>query len=77
MYDMRANRSVRFFIAQTKKLPQLTLKEKGVVIARLKRKTLDTIGLKYGVTEGRIRQIEKSALNKFKSKLYQLKLFNE
>ena len=73
---MRANRSVRFFIAQVRKLPHLTAKEKDVVSKRLRRVTLENIGNRYRVTEGRIRQIEKIALNKVKSKLYQLKLFD-
>ncbi|OGM28567.1 hypothetical protein A2962_03060 [Candidatus Woesebacteria bacterium RIFCSPLOWO2_01_FULL_39_61] len=72
---MRANRTIRYFAAHIKKLPQLTSKEKEVLINRLKMVTLETTGLKYSVTEGRIRQIEKSALTKIRAKIYQQKLF--
>jgi len=72
---MRANRTLSFFLTHIKKLPQLSFKEKEVLLKRLKRVTLEKIGLKYKVTEGRIRQIEKQALQKIKSKRYQRRLF--
>jgi len=72
---MRANRTIRYFTAQVKKFPHLTSKEKDVLIGRLRKVTHIKIGDKYNVTEGRIRQIEKMALNKIKLKFYQQKLF--
>lgn len=72
---MRANRTIRYFTAHIQKLPQLTYKEKEVLISRLKMTTLRNTGLKYKVTEGRIRQIEKKALSKIRTKTYQQKLF--
>ncbi|OGM14882.1 hypothetical protein A3A76_02020 [Candidatus Woesebacteria bacterium RIFCSPLOWO2_01_FULL_39_23] len=72
---MRANRTIRFFSAHIRKLPHLSVKEKKVLVKRLRRITLEKIGKKYGVTEGRIRQIEKKALQKVKSKYYQQRLF--
>ncbi|KKQ93118.1 hypothetical protein A2865_02690 [Candidatus Woesebacteria bacterium RIFCSPHIGHO2_01_FULL_39_17] len=74
---MRANRTRRFFTAHIRKLPQLTSKEKDVLIRRLKMFTLEKIGLIFGVTEARIRQIEKKALDKVRRKSYQQKLFNK
>ena len=74
---MRANRTLRFFLAHIKKLPQLSFKEKEVLSRRLKSVTLEKIGLKYKVTEGRIRQIEKQTLAKIKSKSYQRPLFKQ
>lgn len=72
---MRANRTIRYFAAHIKKLPQLTSKEKEVLIHRLKMITLEKTGLNYNLTEGRIRQIEKNALAKIRTKIYQQKLF--
>lgn len=72
---MRANRTIRYFAAHINKLPQLTAKEKEVLISRLKMTTLENTGSRYHVTEGRIRQIEKGALTKIRSKIYQQKLF--
>ena len=39
--------------------------------------TLKKIGFKYGVTEARIRQIEREAIKKVKRGLYQQKLFEK
>ncbi|OGM57107.1 hypothetical protein A2955_02005 [Candidatus Woesebacteria bacterium RIFCSPLOWO2_01_FULL_37_19] len=72
---MRANRTVRYFAAHIRRLPQLTSKEKEVLTRRLKTTTLQKIGEGYKLTEGRIRQIEKQALKKIKSKIYQQILF--
>lgn len=72
---MRRNRTVRYFSAFIKTLPHLTSKEKTVLLERLKQKTLDKIGKKFSVTEGRVRQIEKSAIRKVKSKKIQQSLF--
>lgn len=74
---MRANRTLRYFAAHVKNLPFLSFREKYVLKKRSKGVTLDKIGQKFGVTEGRIRQIEKSAINKIKSGLYQQKLFEK
>jgi DNA-directed RNA polymerase sigma subunit (sigma70/sigma32) len=73
---MRANRTLRHFAAHIRKLPHLSIKEKDVLIRRLKTTTLERIGLKYDVTEARIRQIEKKALKKVRSRSYQQKLFD-
>ena len=72
---MSANRTLRYFAAHIRHLPHLTPKEKGVLLRRIRSVTLGKIGLKYEVTEGRIRQIEKVALKKVKSKSFQQTLF--
>lgn len=74
---MRANRTLRYFTAHIKKLPFLTFREKFVLRKRSKGETLEKIGLKFQVTEARIRQIEKEAIQKIKSGLYQQKLFEK
>jgi len=66
---------VRYFSFLIKSLPQLTGREKEVLIRRLKARTLDKIGGKFDLTEGRIRQIERTAILKVKSKAKQLALF--
>ena len=72
---MQRNRTVRYFTAFVRNLPHLTSKEKIVLIRRLKTETLERIGKKFGVTEGRVRQIERQAIKKTKSKVYQQRLF--
>lgn len=72
---MRANRTVRYFSAYIKTLPHLTSKERTVLLRRLKQVTLEKIGEKFSVTEGRVRQIEKVAIKKMKSKKIQQSLF--
>jgi DNA-directed RNA polymerase sigma subunit (sigma70/sigma32) len=74
---MRSNKTLKFFSAYVKKLPHLTLQEKEVVVRRLRKATLVTIGKLYGVTEGRVRQIEKKAIAKIRSKKRQLSLFKK
>jgi DNA-directed RNA polymerase sigma subunit (sigma70/sigma32) len=74
---MRANRTRRYFAAHIKRFPHLTAREKDVLIRRLKPVTLENIGKRYGVTEARIRQIEKEAIFKIKLKGHQLKLFRK
>ena len=74
---MRGNRTFRYFSAHILNLPHLSSKEKDVLIRRLKTITLENIGKKYQVTEGRIRQIEREALRKVKSKSYQQRLFKD
>ncbi len=72
---MRANRTLRYFTAHIRKLPHLTSKEKDVLVRRLRKVTLERIGKSFEVTEGRIRQIEKGAIKKVKSRYYQQALF--
>jgi DNA-directed RNA polymerase sigma subunit (sigma70/sigma32) len=74
---MRANRTISYFAAHIRKLPNLTSKEKDIIIRRLRSVTLEKIGNNYSVTEARIRQIEKSAIFKIKLKAYQLRLFKK
>ena len=72
---MRGNRTIRYFSYFIKNIPQLTSKEKVILRKRLKRVTLENLGSDFEVTEGRIRQIEKKAIAKIRSKIYQLSLF--
>ncbi len=74
---MRGNRTLRHFTAYIKRLPFLSLKEKYILSKRAQGLTLEKIGKKFGVTEGRIRQIEKKAISKIKIGVYQLKLFDK
>jgi DNA-directed RNA polymerase sigma subunit (sigma70/sigma32) len=74
---MRANRTIRYFAAHIRRLPHLTVKEKDIIIQRLRSVTLEKIGNDYNVTEARIRQIEKAAIFKIKLKAYQLRLFKK
>ena len=62
------------FLSQAlhKMLDTLTSKEKDIIIARYglnkqKPKTLEQLGIEYGVTKERIRQIEQKALNKLRN----------
>ena len=72
---MRSNQTLKYFSYFVKHTPQLTEKEKKVLFERLKEVTLSKIGKSFNFTEGRIRQIEKGAIAKIKSKIYQLSLF--
>lgn len=72
---MRGNRTRRYFTRFIHHLPQLTEREKEVLVRRLSSATLQKVGENYRVTEARVRQIEKKALKKVKSKNYQQKLF--
>jgi DNA-directed RNA polymerase sigma subunit (sigma70/sigma32) len=74
---MRSNRTVNYFAFFIKNIPDLTGKERTVLLSRLRKKTLEAIGGKYNVTEGRVRQIEKYAIGKIKSKSHQLALFGK
>ena len=74
---MRANRTIRYFAAHIRRLPNLSLKEKDIVVRRLRSVTLEEIGNSYNVTEARIRQLEKTAIFKIKLKAYQLRLFKK
>lgn len=74
---MTPNRTLRYFSFFIKKIPDLTGKERKVLLARLRKKTLEVIGKSFNVTEGRIRQIERKAIGKIKSKSHQLNLFKK
>ena len=72
---MRSNQTLKYFRFYIRKAPDLSGKEKTILLKRLRRTSLEEIGKLYDLTEGRIRQIEKSALRKIKSKARQLSLF--
>jgi DNA-directed RNA polymerase sigma subunit (sigma70/sigma32) len=72
---MRSNRTLKYFSYFVKHIPQLTGKEKEILFERLKEITLSKIGDSFNLTEGRIRQIERGAIAKIKSKTHQLSLF--
>jgi DNA-directed RNA polymerase sigma subunit (sigma70/sigma32) len=72
---MRANQTHRYFSSRIVKLPHLSKKEKDILLERLKTVTLEKIGKNYGVTAERIRQIEKAALIKAKTRFHQQSLF--
>ncbi len=74
---MTPNRTLRYFSFFIRRIPDLTGKERKVLLGRLKKNTLENIGKYFDVTEGRIRQIEKFALRKIKSKSHQLNLFRK
>jgi len=71
------NQTIAYFISVVNGSPKLKKKEKEVLINRLRKRALKKIGKKYKVSGERIRQIEQSALIKFKKIIYQLRLFNE
>ena len=70
-----SNRTLLYFIDFVKKTHRLKSKEADVLIMRLKRIKLKSIGRKYKVSYERIRQIEKAALIKLDNESYQEKLF--
>ena len=72
---MRSNQTLKYFFYFVEHISQLTGKEKKVLFGRLKETTLSKIGESFNLTEGRIRQIEKEAIAKIKSKIHQLSLF--
>jgi len=72
---MRSNQTILYFKSLIKHKFDLTGKESEILIKRLRRNTLEEIGKKFGITESRVRQIEKAALSKIKSKTHQLTLF--
>jgi len=74
---MRSNRTLKYFSGFIKKIPDLTGKERVILLGRLRKKTHIMIGKSFGVTEGRIRQIEKTSIRKIKSKSHQLNLFRK
>ena len=72
-----SNKTIIHFVSQIKNSEKLTLKEKDILLNRIKGKTLEKIGKKYGLTAERIRQKEEAALLKLKKKIYQMILFNK
>jgi len=74
---MRSNRTLKYFRYFIKKAPDLTGKERTVLFKRLRRISLEEIGKIFNVTEGRIRQIERLAVSKMRSKVRQLNLFKK
>jgi DNA-directed RNA polymerase sigma subunit (sigma70/sigma32) len=69
------NKTIGYFIDFVKKTHRLSSKEANILVLRLKRKKLRTIGRKYKVSYERIRQIEKESLTKLNKKEFQDKLF--
>lgn len=74
---MRSNQTIKFFASFIKNTSDLSGKEKEILAKRLRKKPLEKIGKVYGVTEARIRQIEKEGLKKLRSKARQLALFQK
>lgn len=70
------NQTIGYFIHWVLNSNRLNSKEEDVLVDRLKRNELKKIGKKYKVSYERIRQIEKGALEKLSSKIFQEKLFN-
>lgn len=75
--DMLANRTLSCFAAHIRNLPHLTTREKEVLVGRIGCVTLEKIGSKFTLTEGRIRQIERGALKKVDSKFVQQELLSK
>lgn len=72
-----SSQSLDYFITLIKKAKNLRLREKDVLISRLKGKKLKTLGRRWRVTDERIRQIEEIALEKLADKrISQLLLFD-
>jgi len=69
-----SNQTLVYFINFILRSKKLTLKEEDILVRRLRRKKLKQIGRKYKLTDERIRQIEKAALVKLQSKIYQERL---
>lgn len=69
------NQTVAYFLKLITGSRRLTPKEEDILVRRLKKKKLKTIGRRYKVTDERIRQIEEKALKKLHSKVFQEKLF--
>ena len=74
---MRSNQTLKYFSFFISRFPDLTEKEKKVLLKRARGKTHDEIGKAFNLSEGRIRQIERTALSKVKSKTHQLALFKK
>jgi DNA-directed RNA polymerase sigma subunit (sigma70/sigma32) len=72
---VRSNQTLKYFSRFIKRFPHLTGREREVLLKRLNVNSLEKIGKSYNVTEARVRQIERSAILKIKSKAQQLALF--
>jgi len=72
---MRPNQTLKYFSALINNISDLDGREKIILLKRLKKNTLVAIGKKWNITEGRVRQIEKEAISKIKSKTRQLSFF--
>lgn len=72
---MRSNQTLKYFTSFVQDFPELSGQERRVLLKRLQKTTHTKIGEYWHVTEGRIRQIERVALKKVKSKTHQLALF--
>jgi len=71
-----SNKTVSYFALIINNSKELNKKEKEILLARMRKKTLKKIGRKYKVTGERIRQIEKEAILKFIKKTCQLLLLD-
>lgn len=71
-----ANQTIRYFELIIENARELTGREKDILKARLKNKTLKKIGGKNKITGERIRQIEEKILLKLTEKIRQLLLFD-
>ena len=71
------NQTIGYFINWVLNSNRLSPKEEGVLVYRLRRNELKKIGKKYKVSYERIRQIEKGALKKLNSKIFQENLFDK
>lgn len=71
------NQTLAYFGTLIHSSLKLTPKEKDILGARLRRKTLKKIGRRYKVSGEWIRQIEKNALVKLMKKIYQMMLFEK
>ncbi len=72
-----ANQTTAYFVSIINASAKLKKKEREILINRLRRKTLKKIGRKHKISGERIRQIEQTALIKFKKTIYQPFLFNK
>lgn len=71
-----SNQTFLYFNSFIKNSRVLSHKEKDILLSRLKKKRLKTLGRRYKVSAEWIRQLEKHALGKFFKKINQLLLFD-
>ncbi len=71
-----SNQTVLYFTSFIRNARELNHKEKEILLGRLKKKRLKSIGRKYKVSAEWVRQLEKHALHKFFKKINQLLLFD-
>lgn len=69
------NQTVKYFANILSNSNRLGLKEKSILIGRLRGKKLEQIAKKIKVSDERIRQIEENSLRKLTKKNFQEKLF--